>query len=153
ARAGQPFIGRWRTTMFVENFWRNLKHGTLHHLLYPRFDQLIHLIVTEVSTMYPHSKQRCRSSIPITEKGVSKLLQPFQKQFKKGWKVLQSRALGDREYQTDISRWTCTCGQQKYNTLLLCKHLVQSVHPPERAFFCKVVVIPFYRHPNPRTGP
>ncbi|KAJ6484694.1 hypothetical protein C8R45DRAFT_829706, partial [Mycena sanguinolenta] len=49
ARSSQPdFIGRWRTTMSTENFWRNLKHGTLHHLLHPRLDQLIYLIATEV---------------------------------------------------------------------------------------------------------
>ncbi|KAJ7724113.1 hypothetical protein B0H16DRAFT_1223306, partial [Mycena metata] len=49
ARSSQPnFLGRWRTTMSVENFWRNLKHETLHHLLHPRLDQLIYLIITEV---------------------------------------------------------------------------------------------------------
>ncbi|KAJ7718501.1 hypothetical protein B0H14DRAFT_3011233 [Mycena olivaceomarginata] len=135
ARASQPnFIGRWRTTMAVENFWRNLKHGTLHHLLHPRLDQLLYLIATEPSP-------------------------PFQKEFKKVWKTLELRALGAGadKYCTDVSRWTCSCGQQKYNAVLLCKHLVQAVHPPEPAFFREVVrrrVIPFYHHAllKPKNG-
>ncbi|KAJ7181950.1 hypothetical protein C8R46DRAFT_818468, partial [Mycena filopes] len=44
-RSSEPsFTGRWCTTMSVENFWRNLKHETLHHFVHPRLDQLIHLI-------------------------------------------------------------------------------------------------------------
>ncbi|KAK7052648.1 hypothetical protein R3P38DRAFT_2501889 [Favolaschia claudopus] len=148
ARASHPdFIGRWRTTMSVENFWRNLKHGTLHHLLHPRLDQLVYLIATEV---LPSFEAKMQNFDPDFRKGRSKALTPFQKQFKKGWKTLESRALGQRTYQTDLSRWTCSCGQQKYNALLLCKHLVQSVKPPDAAFFRTVVrrrVIPFYSHP------
>ncbi|KAJ6597302.1 hypothetical protein B0H10DRAFT_1665818, partial [Mycena sp. CBHHK59/15] len=53
AHASQPnFIGRWQTTtvrnMAVENLWRYLKHETLHHLLHPRLDQLVYLIVTDL---------------------------------------------------------------------------------------------------------
>ncbi|KAJ7756442.1 hypothetical protein DFH07DRAFT_742802 [Mycena maculata] len=155
ARASQPnFVGRWRTTMSVENFWRSLKHGTLHHLLHPRLDQLIYLIATEV---LPSFEAKMQIFDPNYRPGRAKVLTPFQRQFKKGWKTLASRTLGSREYQTDISRWTCTCGQQKYNALLLCKHLVQSVHPPDPAFFREVIrrrVIPFYRHPllKPKNG-
>ncbi|KAK7025897.1 hypothetical protein R3P38DRAFT_3193535 [Favolaschia claudopus] len=62
----------------------------------------------------------------------------------KGRKKLESRPLGDREYQTNISRWTCSCGQQQYNALLL-------------SFFREVVrrrTIPFYHHPllKPKDG-
>ncbi|KAJ7829186.1 hypothetical protein B0H14DRAFT_2223614, partial [Mycena olivaceomarginata] len=42
------FIGHWRTTMSVENFWCNLKHETLHHFVHPRLDQLIYLLAVEV---------------------------------------------------------------------------------------------------------
>ncbi|KAJ7789988.1 hypothetical protein B0H14DRAFT_2941837 [Mycena olivaceomarginata] len=38
----------WRTTMSVENFWRNLKHKTLHHFVHPRLDQLIYLLAVDV---------------------------------------------------------------------------------------------------------
>ncbi|KAK7026186.1 SWIM-type domain-containing protein, partial [Favolaschia claudopus] len=39
----EDFIGRWRTTMTVENFWRNLKHRTLHEFVHPRLDQVFYL--------------------------------------------------------------------------------------------------------------
>ncbi|KAK6966913.1 SWIM-type domain-containing protein [Favolaschia claudopus] len=65
ARASQPdFIGRWRTTMSVENFWRNLKHGTLHHLLHPRLDQLVYLIATEVPPFIRSQNAEFRSRLP-----------------------------------------------------------------------------------------
>ncbi|KAK6974367.1 SWIM-type domain-containing protein [Favolaschia claudopus] len=136
ARASQPdFIGRWRTTMAVENFWRNLKHGTLHHLLHPRLDQLVYLIATEV---LPSFEAKMQLFDPEFLKGRSKALTPFQRQFKKGWKVLAGRSLGTREYKTDVSRWT-------------------SVHPPDPNFFRQVIrrrTIPFYHHPllKPKDG-
>ncbi|KAK7016103.1 hypothetical protein R3P38DRAFT_2487228, partial [Favolaschia claudopus] len=48
-------------------------------------------------------------------------------------------------------------GQQQYNALVLCKHLVQAVHPSNAAFFREVVrrrTIPFYHHPllKPKDG-
>jgi hypothetical protein len=139
--------------MAVENFWRNLKHGTLHHLLHPRLDQLIYLIVMEVLPLFEAKKQIFD---PDFRKGRAKALTPWQKEFKKSWKTLSSRPLGSRDYQTDISRRTCTCRQPKYNAFLLCKHLVQAVHPPEPAFFHVVRrrVIPFYHHPllKPKDG-
>ncbi|KAK6984659.1 SWIM-type domain-containing protein [Favolaschia claudopus] len=148
ARASQPdFIGRWRTTMSVENFWRNLKHGTLHHLLHPRLDQLVCLIATEI---VPAFEAKMQIFDPNYRPGRAKALTLFQRQFKKGWTTLESRALGDRKYQTDVSRWSCSCGQQKYSALLLCKHLVQAVNSPDPAFFREVVrrrTIPFYHHP------
>jgi len=33
------------------------------------------------------------------------------------------------KYETSVSNWTCTCGQQKYDRHHLCKHLVQAVAP------------------------
>ncbi|CAK5275102.1 unnamed protein product [Mycena citricolor] len=49
ARSSQPdYIGRWRTTMAVENFWRNIKKGALLHLTHPRLDQLVYLIANEI---------------------------------------------------------------------------------------------------------
>ncbi|KAJ7639836.1 hypothetical protein DFH06DRAFT_918746, partial [Mycena polygramma] len=48
-RSSEPnFIGRWRTMMTVENFWRNLKHETLDHFAHSRLNQLIYLIAVEV---------------------------------------------------------------------------------------------------------
>ncbi|KAK7015294.1 hypothetical protein R3P38DRAFT_2786814 [Favolaschia claudopus] len=84
----------------------------------------LYLIATEI---VPAFEAKMQIFDPNYRPGRAKALTPFQRQFKKGWKTLESRALGDRKYQTDVSRWTCSCGQQKYSALLLCKHLVQAL--------------------------
>ncbi|KAF5340856.1 hypothetical protein D9758_016608 [Tetrapyrgos nigripes] len=50
-----------------------------------------------------------------------------------------------------LDTWTCNCGQQKYNSHCLCKHLVQAVGEPDLHFFQQVIrwrVHPFYKHPQ-----
>ena len=34
--------------MNVENFWRQLKHDFLHHILRPRLDQLVYILIYTV---------------------------------------------------------------------------------------------------------
>ncbi|KAJ7193585.1 hypothetical protein GGX14DRAFT_337576, partial [Mycena pura] len=147
ARSTQPNrIGHWRTTMAVENFWRNLKRNTLRHLLHPRLDQLIFLIVTEI---LPSFTAKMQIFDPNYRSGRAPALTPFQSEFKRNWNKLAERSLGTHIYQTDVQRWICNCGQQKYNPYLLCKHLVQALAPPPPNFFTEVVrrrVIPFYYH-------
>ncbi len=134
--------------MTVENFWRFLKHETLHHLLHPRLDQLVWLLVTEVS---PQFDAKMRKFGDDYRPGRSRELSPFQKAFKANWQKLQQAKIDNiGKYMVNVEDWTCTCGQQKYNTFVLCKHLVQSVEDPPPRFFQEVVrrrVIPFYRHP------
>ncbi|KAJ6589540.1 hypothetical protein B0H19DRAFT_921865 [Mycena capillaripes] len=148
------FIGRWRTTMSVENFWRNLKHETLHHIVHPRLDQLIYLIAVEV---LPYTEAKMRIFEADFRPGRAKALTPFRKAFKKCWKILAVRPLGNQVYIINLAMWTCSCGQQKYNAFLLCKHLVQAFLPPHPDFFRDVVrrrVTPFYSHPllRPKDG-
>ncbi|KAJ7195621.1 hypothetical protein GGX14DRAFT_537218 [Mycena pura] len=149
ARSTQPDrIGHWRTTMAVENFWRNLKHDTLRNLLRPRLDQLVFLIATEI---LPSFTAKMQIFDPNYRSGRAPELTPFQAALKRNWKKLSMNALGARNYSTNVQRWTCDCGQQKYNAYLLCKHLVQAVAPPPPNFFTEVVrrrVIPFYNHPS-----
>ncbi|KAJ7735150.1 hypothetical protein B0H16DRAFT_1327182, partial [Mycena metata] len=52
ARSTSPYLSRLRTTMNVENFWRQLKHGFLHNHLRPRLDQLVWILVTQVTPAY-----------------------------------------------------------------------------------------------------
>ncbi|KAJ7619328.1 hypothetical protein FB45DRAFT_980994 [Roridomyces roridus] len=149
ARSTQPErIGHWRTNMGLENFFRYLKHDTLRFLLHPRLDQVIFLVVTEV---LPTFIAKMQIFDPAYRPGRAPELTPFQVAFKRNWKKLSERALGSHTYDTDVSRWTCNCGQQKYNPYILCKHLVQAVAPPPPHFFTEVVrrrVIPFYYHPS-----
>ncbi|KAL1741819.1 hypothetical protein HDZ31DRAFT_17709, partial [Schizophyllum fasciatum] len=52
ARSADPRLTRLRTTMTVENFWKQLKHGHLHHLIHPRLDQLVYILVHRVTPAY-----------------------------------------------------------------------------------------------------
>ncbi|EJD33289.1 hypothetical protein AURDEDRAFT_43999, partial [Auricularia subglabra TFB-10046 SS5] len=54
ALSASPLVPRLRTTMVVENFWKQLKHDWLHHLLHPRLDQLVYIICTKVIPAYVH---------------------------------------------------------------------------------------------------
>ncbi|KAF9024173.1 hypothetical protein BDZ89DRAFT_1102529 [Hymenopellis radicata] len=147
ARSTTPYLCRLRTTMTVENFWRYLKHETLHHLLHPRLDQLLWLLITDVGPRFDAKMQKFDVNY---RPGRANELSPFQKSFKANWQKLQARPLGTTIYTVSIRDWTCTCGQQKYNAFCLCKHLVQAVEDPDPRFFREVVrrrTIPFYRHP------
>jgi hypothetical protein len=74
--------------------------------------------------------------------------------FQLEWKQLSTRiSTSGRRYDTNVQKWTCNCGQQKYSANLLCKHLVQAVPPPSDNFFAEIYIrrtTPFYRHPELR---
>ncbi|KAJ7847122.1 hypothetical protein B0H14DRAFT_3867552 [Mycena olivaceomarginata] len=89
------------------NFWRNLKHETLHHFVHPRLDQLVYLIAVEV---LPYTEAKMQIFETDFRPGRAKALTPYCKAFKKCWKMLA----------------------QKYNAFLLCKHLVQAFDPPHK---------------------
>ncbi|KAJ7220490.1 hypothetical protein GGX14DRAFT_342940, partial [Mycena pura] len=145
ARSSEPsFIGRWRTTMSVENFWRTKLFSILFILA--SISSFTYLIAVEV---LPYTEAKMQIFEADFRPGRAKMLTPYRKAFKKGWKTLAARPLGTQGYVTNLSTWTCSCGQQKYNAFLLCKHLVQAVLPPDPDFFREVVrrrVTPFYSH-------
>ncbi|THH12617.1 hypothetical protein EW146_g7526 [Bondarzewia mesenterica] len=150
ARSTSPHLSRLRTTMTVENFWKQLKHEFLHHLLRPRLDQLIWILVAQVTPTYMY-----RAEILDTgyRAGRSRPLTAFQTYFKWSWIWLQSVKCSGKKYMTSIETWTCNCGAQKYNTHHLCKHLVQAVGPLPMTFWGQVIrrrAVPLYRHPDLR---
>ncbi|KIL55523.1 hypothetical protein M378DRAFT_17871 [Amanita muscaria Koide BX008] len=71
--------------------------------------------------------------------GRSKPLTTYQKYFKSAWKILAKAQISGKVYETDVMRWTCTCGRQKYDRHHLCKHLVQMVPEPAANFWREVV--------------
>ncbi|KAF5366172.1 hypothetical protein D9758_005759 [Tetrapyrgos nigripes] len=149
ARSTQAnLLSRLRTTMNVENFWKQLKHDNLHHILHPRLDQLVWILINEVVPTYGVRIQELKMTMRL---GTSRSLSPFQKSFKKDWNTLSKQKIpSPNKYTTHIHTWTCNCGQQKYNAHCLCKHLVQAVSAPLPIFFQQVIqrrVHPFYRHP------
>jgi hypothetical protein len=55
----------------------------------------------------------------------------------------------DDKYQPDPYQWVCTCLKFVVSCFLVCKHLVQSVHPVKPVFFLKVShnrTTPFWSH-------
>ncbi|KAM6491725.1 hypothetical protein JOM56_012765, partial [Amanita muscaria] len=52
ARSTSRFISRLRTTMNVENFWRQLKHDYLHRAVHPRLDRLVWTLIHKVTPAY-----------------------------------------------------------------------------------------------------
>lgn len=150
ARSSSPNqLSRIRTTLNVENFWKQLKHENLHHLLNPRIDHLVWILIHEVLPAYFHRVTHLEATSRL---GRSRALTPFQIAFKANWKKLSQKAiLSSQQYKTSVESWTCNCGQQKYDPHCLCKHLVQAVGSPSLRFFQQVHrrrVIPFYQHPE-----
>ncbi|KAJ7685795.1 hypothetical protein DFH06DRAFT_1264847 [Mycena polygramma] len=150
ARSTSPFLSRLRTTMNVENFWKQLKHGFLHNHARPRLDLLVWILITKVTPAYLVRANALNDGYRM---GRSKPLTPFQKQFKAAWLALMKLSLSDdadKKYITSVANWTCTCKSQKFHCCHLCKHLVQAVGSLPPYFWCEVVrrrTVPLYRHP------
>ncbi|KAF6757880.1 hypothetical protein DFP72DRAFT_989103 [Ephemerocybe angulata] len=148
ARSASPLLSRLRTTMGVENFWRQLKHDYLRRAYRPRLDQLVWVLLNRIT---PDYYARLATRTKGWRAGMSKELTPFQKFFKRSWKRLQNRPVGEHQYIVDTKTWSCNCGQQKYNPFHQCKHLVQAVGTPPKRFWQEVRrrrTSPLYLHPE-----
>ncbi|KAG6848130.1 hypothetical protein H0H93_003112 [Arthromyces matolae] len=152
ARSSNPtHISRLRTTMNVENFWRQLKHEYLHGHARPRLDHLVWVLIHKVTPSYVSRAEVLTDGYRI---GRSRSLTTYQKYFKASWLKHLEKSLGDNasRYITDIEAWTCTCGQQKYDRHHICKHLVQAVGRPENPRFWREIIRrrtrPIYSHPQ-----
>jgi hypothetical protein len=148
ARSTSKLISRLRTTMGVENFWRQLKHEFLHHFFRPRLDQLVWILINNVTPAYMARAEILEDTHRL---GRSKPLTTYQKAFKKSWKALAKLPVSGRCYDTLVAQWTCKCGRQKYHRHHLCKHLVQAVKPPPASFWHSIIrrrTTPMYRHPH-----
>ena len=145
ARSTSPYISRWRTTMATENFWKQLKHNHLHHMLRPRLDLLVWILIVKVTPEYISRAEVLEDTHRL---GRSK---PLSSYFKSAWKKLAEVEVSENNYVTDVTTWTCNCGQQKFHSQHLCKHLVQAVPTPPMHFWRQVVrrrTSPLYRHPE-----
>ncbi|KAI9064572.1 hypothetical protein FKP32DRAFT_1569691 [Trametes sanguinea] len=122
-------IPRKRTTMIVEALWRGIKRLVLHLYNRPPIDLALYAIVTKALPPY---RLVLDTLLMDPRAGRAPSLSHTQEDFKHAWERLQKVPIKGR-YTTDISRWTCDCGAQKYHSHLLCKHLVQAAGkmPPE----------------------
>ena len=127
ARSTSSRISRLRTTMAVENFWHQLKHNYLHNVARPRLDHLVWILINRVTPAYLARSEILDNNFRL---GRTRPLTTYQTYFKKLWSVLAKREVSAKKYETSVKDWTCTCGRQKYDCHLLCKHLVQAVPSP-----------------------
>ena len=150
ARSSSPYLSRLRTTMTVENHWKQIKHHYLHYLNRPRLDLTIFILCTEVAPNFIRRSNELAEALP--RGGRIPPLTTFQKVFKKSWKLLRNRHIGHMKYDTDVNLWTCSCGSQELHAHHLCKHLVQAVtYPLPPRFFHEILrrcATPLYRHPH-----
>ena len=144
ARSAHPHaIPRKRTTMVVEAMWRNLKRLVLRHYNRPRVDFATYTLVTQALPAYRNKLVRIFND---PRKGWAAALHGEQIPIKKAWLVLRDKPVKGT-YDTNIRQWTCSCGEQKYHSYLLCKHLVRAVRRPPAEWWATVVrhhTPPFY---------
>ena len=131
-------IPRKRTTMVVEAMWRNFKRLVLHLYNRPRVDFATYALVTQALPLYRYKVTRVFYN---PREGRAPALHGEQAPIKKAWLILRQKKLKG-SYDTDYFLWTCSCGTQKYHPYLLCKHLVQSVHCPDPAWWATVLRYP-----------
>ncbi|KLO18448.1 hypothetical protein SCHPADRAFT_819801, partial [Schizopora paradoxa] len=85
ARSNSEYITRLRTTMNAENHWRQVKHNHLHHLIRPRLDQLVWILITKVFPQYHANANILNVGYRL---GRFKALTTSQEYFKREWKRL-----------------------------------------------------------------
>jgi hypothetical protein len=112
--------------MGTENFWKQLKHNHLHHMLQPHLDLCIWILITKVTPEYIARAEVLEDTHHL---GRSKPLSTYQKYFKSSWRQLVDRSVSRNIYVIDVTMWMCNCGQHKYHSQHFWKHLVQSVQP------------------------
>ena len=127
--------------------WRHIKHDFLHHFHCPRIDLLIWILITKLApTYYTKLDWLLR---PI---GQFRELPSWRKDFKRAWKKATKTPITlplNDQYRPDAKRWVCTCRSLAESRFLICKHLVQFVHPVPPTFFLEVKrqrSAPFWNH-------
>ncbi|KAJ7782228.1 hypothetical protein DFH07DRAFT_764395 [Mycena maculata] len=128
--------------------WGRIKKDFLHHFNKPRLDLLVWILVTKLA---PNYYRRLDIMLNATSRFWG---QPsWRKAFKAQWRCCQNTPTSlplNPKYRPDPYRWVCTCPYFFKSRFLLCKHLVQAVHPVDPVFFHKVErsrTLPSWSHP------
>lgn len=139
-------IPRKRTTMIVEALWRNLKRMVLYMYNRPPLDLAVYAIVTQALPPY---RLTLNQILVNPRKARAASVSHTQQALHRAWKRLAKAPIRG-EYNTNIARWTCDCGSQKYHAHLLCKHLVQASGTIPASWWPKATryhIPPFYTVP------
>ena len=129
------------------NSWRRIKHDFLHHFHKPRVDLLVWILITKLAPTYYRKLDRL-----MNDNGRYHELACWRKAFKRDWKRSATTPITlplNDKYRLNVLTWVCTCPHFCKSRFLLCKHLVQSVHPVPPIFFLEVKrnrTTPFWQH-------
>ena len=113
--------------------WRRIKHDFLHHFHMPHCDLLVWILVIELALTYYWKLNHL-----LTETGRFHELPSWRKGFKREWRKLEKKPIMmpiNDGYRPDAKKMVCTCPYLATSRFLICKHLVQSVHPVPPIFF------------------
>jgi hypothetical protein len=92
--------------------------------------------------------------LALVDIGRYRELPAWRKDFKHAWVKAKESPITlplNERYRPDPVRWVCTCPQFVIDRFLICKHLVQAVHPVHPVFFLQVKrnrTLPFWSHPS-----
>ena len=134
-------------TFFTSNSWRRVKRDFLHHFHKPRLDLLVWILVTKLAPTYYRKLETL-----LIDTGRYRELSSWRKAFKKEWLKSAKTPITtplNPKYKPNPVAWVCTCPNFSTSRFLICKHLVQSVHPVLPIFFLEVTrnrTTPFWHH-------
>ncbi|KAI0676271.1 hypothetical protein C8Q78DRAFT_1073099 [Trametes maxima] len=143
-------IPRKRTTMIVEALWRGIKHQVLPRYNRPPVDFALYSVVTKALPPY---RLRLLEILRNPRASRAQSLSHVQKDLHRAWKRLKNVPIRGK-YMTNVKRWTCDCGAQKYHSHLLCKHLVRAAGGIDASWWPKAEryhIPPFYTVPIKKT--
>ncbi|PVF90972.1 hypothetical protein CPB86DRAFT_676043, partial [Serendipita vermifera] len=151
ARSQSKTIPRLKTTMICESHWRHIKHDYLTHNHQPRLDYLAWVLMKRLVPIYIN-----QLNTRLTYTGRHRKRATWRKEFKRQWKLCATQSVHNPdklEYNPRPYLWVCSCPAFIKSRFLICKHLVQKVHPVTPAFFYQVSrerACPIWRHPDLR---
>ncbi|KAG1812276.1 hypothetical protein EV424DRAFT_106803 [Suillus variegatus] len=135
--------------MIMESHWRHIKVDYLTHFSKPRVDLLIWILVIKLAPTYYK-----KINLLLNDSGRFRELSSWRKEFKQDWLRAINTPITiplNPKYQPDPHHWVCTCPHFVKSRFLICKHLVQNVHPVAPTFFLEVQrnrTTPFWMHPS-----
>ncbi|CAG8760330.1 1142_t:CDS:2, partial [Gigaspora margarita] len=103
-----------------------------NNLKWPHVDLLVWILTERLLLQYIIKMQQ------LELKYQTRAIALWHSAFKRNWKTYSKNTLSGSPYATDTKMWTCSCLGYLNSRFLLCKHLVQSVHPLKPNFFNKV---------------
>lgn len=131
--------------------WRRIKHDFLHHFHKPRLDLLTWILMTKLIPNYYNKVE-----VLLNYNGRLRNLPQWRKAFKRAWKHCAKTVIRNPDeprYTTDPQAWICSCRAFVTSRFLICKHIIQAVHPVSPRFFKEVKrrrTAPFWQHPDLR---